>query len=84
MRPEELVRIAKELLAAGYEKEADDVISLIPEEASSSEAEDQFIFEVLNDLAAHKIINLDKNITATEAAKIENSLRQFLLHPIMS
>ena len=84
MKPEELVRIAKELLAAGYEKEADDVISLIPEEASSSEAEDQFIFEVLNDLAAHKIINLDKNITATEAAKIENSLRQFLLHPIMS
>ena len=84
MRPEELVRIAKELLAAGYEKEADDVISLIPEEASSSETEDQFIFEVLNDLAAHKIINLDKNITATEAAKIENSLRQFLLHPIMS
>ena len=84
MRPEELVRIAKELLAAGYEKEADDVISLIPEEASSSEAEDQFIFEVLNDLAAHKIINLDKNITATEAARIENSLRQFLLHPIMS
>ena len=84
MKPEELVKIAKELLAAGYEKEADDVISLIPEEASSSEAEDQFIFEVLNDLAAHKIINLDKNITATEAAKIENSLRQFLLHPIMS
>ena len=84
MKPEELVRIAKELLAAGYEKEADDVISLIPEEASSSEVEDQFIFEVLNDLAAHKIINLDKNITVTEAARIENSLRQFLLHPIMS
>jgi hypothetical protein len=84
MKPEELVKIAKDLLDAGYEKEADDVISLIPEEAPSSDTEDHFIFEVLNDLAAHKIINLDTNITATEAAKIENSLRQFLLHPIMS
>lgn len=84
MKPEELVKIAKQLLDAGYEKEADDVINLIPEEVSSSDSEDQFIFEVLNDLAAHKIINLDNNITATEAAKIENSLRQFLLHPIMS
>lgn len=84
MKPEQLVKIAKELLAAGYEKEADDIIDMIPEEAVSSESEDQFIFEVLNDLAAHKIIDLDTNLTALEASKIENSLRQFLLHPIMS
>ena len=84
MKPEELIRIARELLAAGYENEADDIIDLIPEEMSSTTLEDQFINGVLSDLIAHKNVNLDKKITAEEARKIENSLKEILLHPIMS
>jgi len=39
---------------------------------------------VLSDLIAHNNVNLDKKITAEEARKIENSLKEILLHPIMS
>jgi hypothetical protein len=84
MKPEELIRIARELLAAGYENEADDIIDLIPEDVTSTSSEDQFINGVLSDLIAHNNVNLDKKITAEEARKIENSLKEILLHPIMS
>jgi uncharacterized protein YpuA (DUF1002 family) len=83
MKPEELIRIARELLAAGYENEADDIIDLIPEDVTSTSTEDQIINGVLSDLIAHNNVNLDKKITAEEVSKIENSLKQILLHPIM-
>lgn len=83
MKSEELVKIARQLLAAGYENEADDIIDLIPEDMPSGNTEDQLINGVLNDLISHNNLNLDKKITAEEASKIENSLRQILLHPIM-
>jgi hypothetical protein len=83
MKSEELVRIARQLLAAGYENEADDIIDFIPENMPSGNIEDQFINGVLSDLISHNNLNLDKKITAEEAGKIENSLRQILLHPIM-
>ena len=83
MKSEELVRIARQLLAAGYENEADDIIDLIPENMHSGNTEDQLINGVLSDLISHNNLNLDKKITAVEAGKIENSLRQILLHPIM-
>lgn len=83
MKSEELVRIARQLLAAGYENEADDIIDLIPKNMPSENTEDQFINGVLSDLISHNNLNLDKKITAVEAGKIENSLKQILLHPIM-
>jgi hypothetical protein len=83
MKSEDLVRIARQLLAAGYENEADDIIDLIPENMPSGNIEDQIINGVLSDLISHNNLNLDKKITAEEAGKIENSLRQILLHPIM-
>ncbi len=82
MKSEELVKIARQLLAAGYENEADDIIDLV-ENMPSGNTEDQLINGVLNDLISHNNLNLDKKITAEEASKIENSLRQILLHPIM-
>jgi len=73
MKSEELVKIARQLLAAGYENEADDIIDMV-EELPSANTEDQLINGVLGDLLAHDNLDLDK---------IENSLRQILLHPIM-
>jgi hypothetical protein len=86
-----LIRLAKELNDMGFENEADDILSEIPNEEienkkpsyNTDQIMNDFIGGILFDLAQHNNIKFDDNgnLTAETLRSIVNSFEENLSHP---